>query len=427
MSEVATLDQLYITYPTILVYANELTPYPGNYQNHPAEQVRGLAESLTTFQQFKPIVVWRCAESETLADGLQLHEGLLYIICGHGLWQGAMEAGVDRLEAKDISGVSRETAEAILWADNASVLGSEPIPDKLAALLERTRGMTADKAGLGAMLQALKAKAGINGNGHEAKDAGPQLDKAAELQKVWGVQVGDVWELGQHRLVCGDCTDRATVEAVMRGERAEAVIADPPYGMKLNVDYRRGKDVPYNGASNANTKAYSPVMGDDLDFDPRPVLEMFKDTKEQYWFGADYYAKRLPDGGSWLVWDKRYGVEDMEFDGSSFELCWSMTKHNRDIIRCRWSGILGMESQDTKVRIHPTQKPLEVIQWIIEHRTKTPGSLLVDPYLGSGTTIIAAENLGRKVRAIELDPSYCSVALQRFIDAGGQTPRRVSG
>src|SRR3990172_4356785 len=93
---------------------------------------------------------------------------------------------------------------------------AQPIPDKLAALLERTREMTADRPGLGAMLAALKAKAGING--HQAKAAVAQLDKAAELQKVWGVKVGDVWELGQqHRLACGDCTDRATVEAGVGG------------------------------------------------------------------------------------------------------------------------------------------------------------------------------------------------------------------
>lgn len=262
-------------------------------------------------------------------------------------------------------------------------------------------------------------------------DAEPQTNRAEELREEWGVELGQMWRLpsrveGQeHRLICGDCTDAAVVERVMGGEKAELLVNDPPYGMKLNVDYKRGKDTPYNGASNANTKDYSPVIGDDVDYDPHEIMDIFKSTKEQYWFGADYYAKRIPENGSWLVWDKRHGIETMEFDGSSFELCWSKTKHNRDIIRVRWSGILGMETQDTKTRMHPTQKPVEVLEWIINKRTKS-GSIIADVYLGSGTTIIAAENLSRQCRAVEISPAYVAVALQRYADAFGITPELIT-
>lgn len=156
----SSITELTADYPTIYVYLNELTPYPSNYNYHPEDQLQELQASIETFRQFKPIVVWRCRQSETLPDGNQLHEGLLYIICGHGMYMAALRAGRDMLEAKDITGVSREVAEAILMADNAAPLGGQPDMGKLAALMDRTRGLVADKPGLAAMLARLKEKAG---------------------------------------------------------------------------------------------------------------------------------------------------------------------------------------------------------------------------------------------------------------------------
>lgn len=149
--------------PTTIKYLNELTPHPDNYNSHPKEQINQLAESLTTFGQFKNIVTWTCPENSVTPDGIELHEGLCYILAGHGLWLAAMQAGIDELEVKDYSGLPYEMALTLLMVDNAAPLGSEPIPDKLAALLERTREMTAEKPGLRAMLDGLRERAGVNG------------------------------------------------------------------------------------------------------------------------------------------------------------------------------------------------------------------------------------------------------------------------
>ena len=260
--------------------------------------------------------------------------------------------------------------------------------------------------------------------GEAPEDVEPQIDKAEELREKWGVETGQLWQLGEHRLVCGDCTDRAVVERVMGGEVAGAVVTDPPYGINLDTDLSAIK-TNWKGWEGQGGN-YSPVIGDDKPFNPAHLFEYFN-CAEMFLWGADYFAEKLPNRneGSWLVWDKRVNEKtgaDLSWGiGSEFELCWSKTKHKRDVIRKLWSGLYGTETQDVRKRIHPTQKPLEVIEWILEKYIKQSENI-VDPYLGSGTTLIACERLGRKCRAVEISPAYVAVAIQRWVDVTGGEP-----
>ena len=260
--------------------------------------------------------------------------------------------------------------------------------------------------------------------GEAPEDVEPQIDKAEELREKWGVETGQLWQLGEHRLVCGDCTDRAVVERVMGGEVAGAVVTDPPYGINLDTDLSAIK-TNWKGWEGQGGN-YSPVIGDDKPFNPAHLFEYFN-CAEMFLWGADYFAEKLPNRneGSWLVWDKRVNEKtgaDLSWGiGSEFELCWSKTKHKRDVIRKLWSGLYGTETQDVRKRIHPTQKPLEVIEWILEKYIKQSENI-VDPYLGSGTTLIACERLGRKCRAVEISPAYVAVAIQRWVDVTGKEP-----
>jgi len=99
--------------------------------------------------------------------------------------------------------------------------------------------------------------------------------------------------------------------------------------------------------------------------------------------------------------------------GSTFELCWSKNKHKRDIARVKWAGIFGMPSQDTKGRVHPTQKPIELANWFFNKWGKD-NDLVADLYLGGGTTMVAAHQLKRKCYGMELDPKYCQVIIDRM-------------
>jgi hypothetical protein len=166
------------------------------------------------------------------------------------------------------------------------------------------------------------------------------------------VQPGELWQLGDHRLLCGDSTKAEDVARLMDGERAVLIVADPPYGMNLDASYKNS-DINSKLHIQKCSRGYAPVMGDDRDYDPRPLLDSFSDVKEQFWWGADYYRQFLPSGGSWLVWDKRAGMTDFDYTLSEFELCWSKAQHHRDILRVQWFGAFGTQNQDVKTRVHP--------------------------------------------------------------------------
>jgi hypothetical protein len=245
--------------------------------------------------------------------------------------------------------------------------------------------------------------------------AGDDFDGTPQTEGPTRTALGDLWHIGPHRLIVGDCTDPAVVARLMGGERADILINDPPYGMRLDASYA-------NSATNGlrhipKSRGYGPVTGDDEDYDPTPIMALFKDAKEQFWWGADYYRQYLPAGGSWFVWDKRAGMTDFEYTLSEFELCWSRTQHQRQILRVRWFGAFGTETQDTKVRIHPTQKPLQVYTELLEKYSPLTG-LIIDTYLGSGTAVIAAHKAGRRCYGCEIEPRYADVVLRRAEAAG---------
>jgi len=262
------------------------------------------------------------------------------------------------------------------------------------------------------------------------EDPGADMSKADELQEKWGTCVGQCWELGSHRLVIGDCTDAAVVESVMRGERADVAINDPPYGMRLDADFS-GMVNKLGFACAKGIKGgtrYDNIIGDAVDFDAEPVVALIPEVREQFWFGADYYSSSLPDtehSGAWLAWDKRLDESADKMFGSCFELIWSRQRHKRDILRHKWAGVFGTEKEPQRGRVHPAQKPVVLIEDLLA-RYSVAGACVLDMFAGSGTTIIACERLGRKARAIELDPGYCAVAIQRFYDMTQVDPRLLA-
>ena len=229
---------------------------------------------------------------------------------------------------------------------------------------------------------------------------------------------GDLWMLGEHRLLCGDATKKEDVDLLMDGNKADMVFTDPPYGMNLDAE---GFD-KMPTAKGTKHHSYSKIIGDDKDFNPSFFLNYFDYCKEQFWWGGDYYAKYLPKDGSYIVWDKRAeGGMDKMF-GSSFELCWSKLKHKREIARVLWAGYFGMGGEDTKQRVHPTQKPIDLVIWFFD---KYKGDNVVDLFLGSGSTLIACEKTNRKCYGMELDPHYCDVIVKRWEEFTGNKAERV--
>jgi DNA modification methylase len=241
--------------------------------------------------------------------------------------------------------------------------------------------------------------------------------------------VGKLTLKSKHRLLIDDCTMKENVERLMAGERADMVFTDPPYGMNLDTDWSEGtpaKDaMSYLKSGNPTPKEYAKVEGDSADFDPTHIFDLFQTTEEVFIWGADYYCERIPkkNNGSWVVWDKRCDESADKAFGASFELCWSRSKHKREIARIR-SGIFGVKD-DSKTRVHPTQKPTQLAEWFFERWGKDATNIW-DGYLGSGSTLIACEKTDRRCFGMEIEPLYGDVILSRFAKFSGKDSIRES-
>jgi DNA modification methylase len=228
------------------------------------------------------------------------------------------------------------------------------------------------------------------------------------------VKRGDIWQLGEHRIMCGDSTSSDDVEKLMNGEKADMVFTDPPYGINLNTDLSSIK-TEKNGWKGKGGK-YDKIIGDDKEYNPTHIFELFGYCENIFLWGADYYSHFIPNRneGCFFVWDKVQNANGKGISwnlGSMFELCWSKKKYKREIYRKLWAGLYGTETQDVRKRIHPTQKPIELAIWFIE---KEKSKLIIDLFLGSGSTLIAAEKLQRKCYGMELDEKYCDVIIERW-------------
>ena len=236
--------------------------------------------------------------------------------------------------------------------------------------------------------------------GEIEEDEAPEVSDEPPVSKL-----GEVYQLGRHRVMCADSTVKENVELLMNGEKADMVFTDPPYGMDLDTDYSKLPSTKAEG-----NKKYSRVIGDDKEYDPTHVLEQFDYCNEIIMFGADYYADKLPKSGSWYVWDKRVEENFDKMIGAGFELAWSKTKHKREI--ARFNNTLFSGESEARDKVHPTQKPTKMIGWFFE---RIKGNTVVDLFLGSGSTMVACHQTGRTCYAAEIDPRYVDVSIKRML------------
>lgn len=220
------------------------------------------------------------------------------------------------------------------------------------------------------------------------------------------VVLGDLIEIGEHRLLCGDSTDTEQVAKLMDGKLADMVFTDPPYGINEKGDRsKRG------GLAKGNN------LPDFKDDTIQYAIDAFNNPQNnkipvQVWFGANYYCHTLPQGNNWLVWDKR--VEEKQRDTQSdCELAWVKSKYNSvRIFRHLWKGMMK-DSERGEKRVHATQKPVALIDWCIKEYSPK-AKLILDYFIGGGSTMAAAHQLKRKCYGMELDPKYCQVIIDRM-------------
>ena len=226
------------------------------------------------------------------------------------------------------------------------------------------------------------------------------------------VQRGDLWQLGQHRLLCGDATNADDVARLMGGERAAALITDPPYGIGI---VKRGTAGNFPGKNAPRLKA-RPIVGDDRPFDPKHLLAL---APSIVLWGANHFAPKLPAGSRWLVWDKKDGA----FQGSSLgdcELAWTNLGGASRLLHHTWQGMYRKGAGERSARVHPTQKPVDLMAWCVKQAKVPTGRIILDCYLGSGSTMMACLRSGHRCYGMEIEPHYCDIILRRWEQATGR-------
>jgi DNA modification methylase len=399
-----------------------LTPHPRNYNQHDPSQIANLRASLHEFGQVRSIVVQATARP-----------GQFLIVAGHGIVQAAQAEGLKALKADVIPAAWKPARVlAYLAADNELARRGNPDEAQLAAIVAEVQKKEGDvlarlAAGEQKALDALLRIAGGDGNA----DADPQIDRAAELNKIWQVKTGDLFRIGVHRLLCGDSMKHEDVKRIMQDERIEMVWIDPPYGVAVG-----DKNKFLNSIAPSN-RIEENLENDTLD--EAGLIAMlcasFDNAIEACTAGAAWYVAApagplhilfgqvLKERGIW-----RQTIQRVK-NNSTFSPMGVCYHWQAEPLFFGWlpnagHRYYGGRAQTTVWQIdrplkspeHPTMKPVALVARAIGNSSKAD-EIVYDGFSGSGTTLVACENLHRRGRGIEISPAYCAVTLQRMVDA----------
>ena len=326
------------------------------------------------------------------------------ILAGNGTVEGAKKAGIDKLriieaEGDELiavrrAGLTEDQKVGLALADNRSSDLSEWDHDMLRQLSEE-HDLTPWFEGDELLAEVLDT---IEGN--------TDPDDVPEPPEEPVTKPGDLWILGDHRLLCGDSTDVLAVERLMDGKKADMVFTDPPYGVSVVKGGKVGADFGV-----AKKGHYAEVIGDDTTqtaHDAIAVCQSLKIPVQIYW-GGNYYADKLPPTSCWLIWDKR-GDSGIVNTFADCELAWTNMTGPARIHKQLWNGMIREGEKDK--RVHPTQKPVALAEWAVKQYLK--GSTVLDLFLGSGSTLIACEKLRKACYGMEMSPAYCDVIVKRW-------------
>ncbi len=389
------------------VRAGDLLPNPKNWRKHPKAQSDALRGVLAEVGY---------------ADALlarQLPDGSLMLVDGHLRAETTPDAEVPVL----ILDVTEAEADKILLTLDPLAAMAEADADALSSLLA---GFETDSEAVRKMLSDLSDEAGIEKPLVDAPEA--RIDEAEELRVKWGVERGQLWRIGAHRLLCGDSTSAEDVGRLMGGEVASLMHTDPPYG----VDYAN----VLGGRENQKEGGWAEIAGDDLE-----------DAELEAMLAAAFALCEARTAFIWHSW-KRVEVFLRALRSCSFvpaaEIIWvknalvfGRSDYQWRHESCIYAKREGAGRQDDRTAttvwefpkttgaLHPTQKPIGLFTVPIENHTVL-GAVVYEPFSGSGSQFVAAEQLSRRCFGMEIEPKYVAVALQRLADMG-LTPERVDG
>lgn len=414
---------------------SDLVPYARNSRTHTDDQIRRIAASISEFGWTNPVLI----------------DGDGGIIAGHARVAAAQLLGMDVVPCIRLGHLTETQRKAYVIADNrlaeigtgwnVEILRLE-IDDIVATVPDF------DAATIGwdeADLQDLLAS--IDEQPESDVDAEPQVALADQLREKWDVRPGDMWTMNDHRLMCGDSTDREQVLSLMGSDQADCVFTSPPYG--VGIDYGETYQDTFD-----NLRAMLPVLAGLWMEIVQPggfAVVNFADIslgKEivgvdrpcEYPMALEYWPVFRSSG--WRLWSRRIWCKNYANSSPycmgtnraahTWEHIWSWVKDgspmfNRQVVgdyssQLGWFVSRHESALDVGLRDHSAVMALTPALYSIATHSRRDG-LVIEPFCGTGTTLIACERLGRRCRAMEISPGYVAIALQRWIDATGVEPR----
>lgn len=387
----------------------KLLPYARNARTHSDDQVAQIAASIAEFGFTNPILAG--------SDGI--------IVAGHGRLAAAQKLGLEIVPVVVLDHLSQNQRRALVIADNriAENAGWDDAMLRIELESLQLEGFDIDLTGFDAdALAELLAGDEPNNDGQTDEDAVPEVGETPISRP------GDIWIMGKHRLLCGDSTVADSYDRLMQGEVADMVFTDPPY----NVNYANSAKDKMRGKDRA-------ILNDNLgdgfyDFLLAALMPTVAHSR-----GGIYVAMSSSEldvlqaafraaGGKWstfIIWAKNtftLGRADYQRQYEPILYGWPEGAQ-RHWCGDRDQGDVWNIKKPQKNDLHPTMKPVELVERAIRNSSR-PGNVVLDPFGGSGTTLIAAEKSGRIARLIELDPKYVDVIVRRWEDFTGQTAIR---
>ena len=375
---------------------SSLIPYARNARTHSEEQVAQIAASIKEFGFLAPVVV---SDDNT-------------ILCGHGRYYAAQKLGLKKIPCVKESYLTEAQKRAYILADNKLSLNAGWDNDLLAVELKDLQDDAFDLSLIGFDEKELSALFDMDSDAHD-----DDFDVDAELEKTCFSKEGDVWHLGRHTVICGDSTDPGVFEKLLGSTKVNLVCTDPPY--MVNLDSASGK-IKNDDLSDKDAyeflmkvmKNFHEAMAKDAS-----IYEFYATAKSRIFY--DSFEDAGFKVGAGLIWRKPRAPlsrTDWKFNMEPIIFGWRRDgKHEwyGDQKQTAVFDFDGIKNSKKDGFGHPSSKPVPLIAYLIKQSTMTNG-LVLDGFLGSASTLIACEQMGRTCYGIELEPKFVDVAVERF-------------
>ena len=382
-----------------LINIDELIPYANNARTHSKDQINKLRSSLREFGFINPILIDKDYN----------------ILAGHGRVMAAREEGIKEVPCVLVEHLTDAQKKAYILADNRLAMDAGWDDEMLALELENLKELDFDMDLTGFDAAEIDE---LFSNIHDKDVQDDDFDVDAALAEEPISKQGDIWLLGRHRLICGDSTKAEIYEKLMEGKKANLCVTDPPY----NVNYTAGSE---NERKIKNDNMEDKNFYEFLLASFKNIFNSLDDGAAAYIFHADTeglnFRKAFKDAGFHLanvcIWAKQslvLGRSDYQWQHEPILYGWKPTGKHRWYADRKQTTIWNFD-RPTKSELHPTMKPVPLVAYPIQNSSMS-NCIVLEPFAGSGSTLIACEQLGRICYAIELDEKYADVIVKRYIE-----------